>query len=130
MGYDTEIIGCNLSIPRKNLETACHDGAVLAALSSKRYTPDISTPEKLMEHFIGGVGHTEYDRDGDLIDLEYREGRYSWIFKCLNVLAPFVPDGNWVEFVGEDHEYSRLYFKGGRMIEQKPVVTKIYPEVK
>lgn len=130
MSYLAETVDSRLHISRSNFESACQDPGVLAAISSKRFTPDISTPEKLVQEFLGGTGSFRYDDFGYAVGLVCQEISYSWICKCLAALAPFVPDGNWIEFVAEDHEYTRLYFKDGRMIEQKPVVTRVYPEVK
>jgi hypothetical protein len=71
---------------------------------------------------------TEYDEDGNLINLNYSDktGSEDYFLSCF---AGFVKDGSFIQWKGEENEdYYRHSFKDGKMIAQKAVMVLTYSE--
>lgn len=52
------------------------------------------------------------------VDAVWMDGKYtSHIEKLLSLIAPVIPDGSYIDFMGEDHSLWRLYFEDGEMSE-------------
>ena len=52
------------------------------------------------------------------VDAVWMDGKYtSHIERLLSSIAPVIPDGSYIDFMGEDHALWRLYFEGGEMSE-------------
>jgi len=64
--------------------------------------------------------------DGDAYFLQFVNEKLGDDEVLLNAIAPYVEDGSYIEIAGEDADWWRWVFKGGKMFEITPEIT--WPE--
>ena len=75
---------------------------------------------KTLEDICESVGFDEWFWQRD----KYRE---EWFMPLLESIAPFVDEGSFLEFSGEEADLWRFVFKDGKVYEISPEIT--WPEV-
>ena len=78
---------------------------------------------KDLKEVLNGVGfETEYTEDGGL-DILYYDSKSGQEQLFLGALAPFVAEGSFIEWMGEDQTFWRDFVKDGKLIQQTPNIT-------
>jgi hypothetical protein len=159
MGYYTSIEYTNIFLDKKHFEDVYNKmcklndydelksggmfGSVKPDQEKSKYNPtkwfswmDYNYPEtcKDMNEILEALGFDVlYDNEGNLIGLSYynKTGSEDYFMSCF---AGFVKDESVIDWKGEENEdYYRYFFKDGKMIVQRAVVTLDYtkdePEV-
>lgn len=120
MGYSIRTLDTNFTIPSNNMEEA---HKALCQLNSKdapnnegsfqgqASTSALHSVEDIMQE-LGFL--TDILPSGDLTVLSYN-GKSADEEDFLEALAPFVEDGSYIEWIGEDNSLWRDYFVDGDM---------------
>ena len=87
---------------------------------------DANYPEtcKSMEDILYALGfeNIDYDEEGNLIDLCYSSkiGSEDYFFQSI---APFVKEGSYINWSGEDNSIWQWYFNGKEMVTKSALIT-------
>jgi hypothetical protein len=87
---------------------------------------DANYPEtcKSMEDILHALGfeNIDYDEEGNLIDLCYSSkiGSEDHFFQSI---APFVKEGSYINWSGEDNSIWQWYFNGKEMVTKSAHIT-------
>ncbi len=112
MGYCMWQVGTQeFFIPREKLDSAT------AALNGFR-----DEVKSFEDHLYDADFEVETDADGNVNGLCYIGEKLTDQYEYLNVIVPFVKEGSYLEFEGEDFSHWRWVFRNGRLEE-------IYPKV-
>lgn len=140
MGYNVNTTGINFTIPADKLDAACQamkdlnkhdelksgggwDGKQRQHWFSwmpANYDQTMDSAQEILEAlgFETASGfETEDGKPGDLSITGYAD-KAGDEDKFLAALAPFVPDGSYVNWEGEDGIYWQHWFEAGQMIEK------------
>lgn len=150
MGYYVQTIDSNIlikkedfvSIYNKMCELNDHDelkrggGGSLDESYKGKYNPtkwfswmDFNYPETCpdLQHILMQIGfEISYDSDGNIVDLSYdnKTGNEEYFLACF---AGFVPDGSYIEFLGEEtNDYYRFYYVNNKCLFQRADTTISY----
>ena len=78
---------------------------------------------KDLEEVLNALGfETEYT-DGDDLSLCYYDSKAGQEQLFLETIAPFVEEGSFIEWVGEDNAMWRDIVKDGKLVRQTPNIT-------
>lgn len=145
MGYNISTDDVNLRIPAEHLDAAytamCELNQHNELKSGGRYprVEDIDGPHysvwfsrmhwnydeicKTAADILHELGfELEVEEDGSIVFLYYNSKMGSENH-FLNAIAPYVNDGGYIEWRGEDGAMWRHFFKDGKMVEQTAVIT-------
>lgn len=119
MGYYADSIEIDFTVPADKVE---------AALVAANESEDIPGTYKSLDEFVRELTcfeGSEITPQGDF-DLGYHNDKFlSYTEDVLGVLAPFVKDGSYVRFVGEDQSLFGYIVKDGKLEEQYGQITWI-----
>lgn len=116
MSYYAEVLDCNFFIAARDftrvLTLADELVREMARVCGISDASEIGVPDLLP--WVGlDASVTEAG-----VDAVWMDGKYtSHIERLLSSIAPVIPDGSYIDFMGEDHALWRLYFEGGEMSE-------------
>jgi hypothetical protein len=74
--------------------------------------------EELADALLDWRYEAESDEGGDIVRVEFIGEKLGDEHHLWRVLAPFVEDGSYLEYIGEDDERWRYEFVGGRLYER------------
>lgn len=131
MGYEINITDANFTIPAKNLDAAYQEMCALnqhddlkhgGSSTGAKWFPwmDQNYPEtcKNAQDILEQLGfHTETQMDGSLSLVSY-DSKVGQEDLFLDVIAPFVANGSYIEWKGEDGDRWRHEIDGGRLIQK------------
>ena len=89
-----------------------------------------STTGSVLYHFTGIEEAMDYigfaididDKTGDIINIEYINEKIGNLAEALKYIAPFVEDGCYIEFAGQDGDLWRYVFSNGACEEIAPEI--------
>lgn len=99
--------------------------------------PDDGNAAEVLATALGELAHFATDpvrrsypgmsyKEGDVSIAERSDDYYGWDDDAeeaaLTAIAPFVHDGDAIEITGEDDSHWRYLFRGGKLVQQFPVV--------
>lgn len=131
MGYNVNTTGIKFTIPADKLDAACQalkdlnkdpnadksgsrEGRPSFSWMPENYDETMHTAEEILKA-LGFQTWTENDGGLSLSGYADKTGDED-VF--LEALAPFVPDGSYVNWEGEDGEHWQLWFEGGVMVQK------------
>ncbi len=74
------------------------------------------------EHLLEAGFETEKDGDGNVIGLYFTGEKLTDQYEMFQALLPFVKEGAFLEFIGEEFDQWRWVFRKGKLIEITPTI--------
>lgn len=87
---------------------------------------NLAEPEKWrrLEDAIKAWGYeVRTDANKNIVEVMYGQDKMGEEWRLFDALAPFVLEGSWLRFVGEDGEHFRWLFRDGKRVEQTAVLS-------
>ena len=137
MGYNIDQTGCNFFLAAENKQAVLEEirtklpnvsvEYLTVDRGGRRYvTPaNCLTFEQAAENLFNFK--CSVDEHGNIIYLTFESDRSGWEDEFFHTIAPFVREGSWVSFVGQEGEHYRYYFHNGECIEQEAGI--VWPTV-
>lgn len=127
MGYYLNTDGSDFRIPQDRQDAAlaalkaAHTDEHYPSDDRRMYLDDDERASRTLALFFTAWGFDEVtvdDADGAIVGVDYWEDRQEYRTGALwRILAPFIDDGGWIDYRGEDDEHWRYRFQGGECAE-------------
>ena len=134
MGYCIELIDSSFKMKKENFDNAFRDLKSLFVVENMTVCDTVNGKEyyhfrwvdneeviesinmyELMESIRFPV---EFNGNGDICDIDFYGEKLGDDEIFLSALAPYVEDGSYIEFEGEDGYSWRWCFKNGKLVEE------------
>lgn len=132
MGYNVSQCGSKFKMKKENTPAAwaalkdyCNQPCEFKII--QRWFQEAATQD-CFEDSLGvlgfAIGSSSRSTEGDYDEIEFANEAWSgYEAECLSSIAPFVEEGSYMEFRGEDGDIWRLVFSAGKAEKVRPTLT-------
>lgn len=136
MGYYIHSAGSNINIPAEKIKP-CIEHIIEEVNAGKPHLNSVSEEKILAACAKGNLvavfdeyGYQMTDDGAGGLEMDYYSGEkyYSEMGEIFAMVAPFLADGSYIAFEGEEFDMFRFLIKDGRVYEQSARIEVIWPE--